>query len=49
MHAREAFKTRDPYMILAKHWPDFAHLREEPNFNHIIEAMRLHPASKESS
>jgi tetratricopeptide (TPR) repeat protein len=49
MHACEAFKTRDPYMILAKRWPDFAHLREEPNFNHIIAAMRLHPGSEESS
>jgi len=35
-HSREAFVIRDPMLMVAKYWPDFARLREHPGFNEIL-------------
>ena len=40
-HAREAFEIRDPMLILARYWPDFARLRDDPRFDEILAQMRL--------
>jgi TolB-like protein len=40
-HAREAFEIRDPWLIVAKHWPNFARLREDPRFQEILVRMGL--------
>jgi serine/threonine protein kinase/Tfp pilus assembly protein PilF len=38
-HALEAYEIRDPHMIAAKYWPDFARLRRDPRFVEIIANM----------
>jgi serine/threonine protein kinase/Tfp pilus assembly protein PilF len=40
-HALEAFEIRDPFLVLAKYWPDFIRLREDPRFNDILARMGL--------
>jgi eukaryotic-like serine/threonine-protein kinase len=35
-HAREAFDIRDPFLFVARHWPDFARLREDSRFKKIL-------------
>jgi len=39
--AQEAYRRRDPEMIAAKHFPEFARLRKNPRFQEIIAAMRF--------
>jgi serine/threonine-protein kinase len=34
--AQEAFTIGDPSLIVAKYWPDFAELREDPRFQEIL-------------
>ena len=48
-HATKAYEVRDPYMILAKHWPDFARLREDPRFKDIIVVMGLDSRAPEAA
>ena len=36
-YAREADTIGDPSLIVAKYWPDFAELREDPRFDDILE------------
>ena len=38
-HAREAYETRDPMLITAKHWPDLARMRDVPGFQDIVVKM----------
>lgn len=38
-HAREAYEIRDPMLITAKYWPDFARLRDVPGFQDIVMGM----------
>lgn len=40
-YAREAFDIRDPFLVLAKYWPDFLRLRQAPRFNDILAQMGL--------
>ena len=35
-HAREAFEIRDPMLMVARYWPDFARLREDSRFDQIL-------------
>jgi serine/threonine protein kinase/tetratricopeptide (TPR) repeat protein len=35
-HAREAFEIRDPMLMVARYWPDFARLREDSRFGQIL-------------
>jgi len=38
-HARKAFEIRDPMLVVARHWPDFARLRGDPRFLEILACM----------
>jgi serine/threonine protein kinase/Tfp pilus assembly protein PilF len=38
-YVREAYEIRDPMLITAKHWPDFASMRDVPGFQDIITRM----------
>jgi Flp pilus assembly protein TadD len=38
-YAREAYEIRDPMLITAKYWPDFARMRNVPGFQDIIQRM----------
>ncbi len=40
-YAQEAHQRRDPIMISAKHMPEFARLRKDPQFDEIISVMGL--------
>jgi adenylate cyclase len=40
-YAAKAYEVRDPHMILARRWPDFARLRKDPRFSNIIADMGL--------
>jgi serine/threonine-protein kinase len=40
-HAQQAFEIRDPFLVVAKHWPDFARLRADQRFTEILVNMRL--------
>ena len=40
-YSREALQIRDPMFIVAKHWPDFARLREDAQFNEMLARMGL--------
>jgi hypothetical protein len=37
---QEAFTIGDPSLIVAKYWPDFAELREDPRFDEILRSQR---------
>ncbi len=38
---REAFEIRDSMLMMAKHWPHFSRLREEPRFNETLVRLGL--------
>jgi hypothetical protein len=40
-YARQAFEIRDPFLVLAKRWPDFARLRKDQRFTNILVTMGL--------
>jgi serine/threonine protein kinase/Flp pilus assembly protein TadD len=40
-HAREAYEIRDPVLVLARHLPNYARLREDPRFAEILAGMGL--------
>ena len=40
-HWREAFEIRDPFLMLARYWPHFARLREDPHFSQILSSVGL--------
>jgi eukaryotic-like serine/threonine-protein kinase len=40
-HAQQAFEIRDPFLVVAKHWPDFSRLRTDQRFTNILVNMRL--------
>ena len=41
-YARQAFEIRDPMLMIARHWPDFGRLREDPRFQEVLARMGLH-------
>ncbi|HEV2116148.1 MAG TPA: protein kinase [Terriglobales bacterium] len=40
-YSREAFEIRDPMLMMAKHWPHFARLRDDARFNEILVRLGL--------
>jgi TolB-like protein len=40
-HAQQAFEIRDPFLVVGKHWPDFARLRTDQRFINILGSMGL--------
>jgi len=42
-HAQEAYEIRDPILLLAKHWPAFARLREDTRFHALLRKINLEP------
>jgi len=40
-HAREAFEIRDPMLMVARYWPDFRRLRENPRFKEVLASIGL--------
>ena len=41
-YVRQAFEIRDPMLMIARHWPDFGRLREDPRFQEVLARMGLH-------
>ena len=41
-YVRQAFEIRDPMLMIARHWPDFGRLREDPRFQEVLGRMGLH-------
>jgi eukaryotic-like serine/threonine-protein kinase len=40
-HAKEGIAIRDPFLIVARNWPDFGRLRQDFRFNEILARMGL--------
>jgi hypothetical protein len=40
-YARQAYEARDPMVIVGKHWPDFARLRQDSCFDELLGSMGL--------
>ncbi len=40
-YTRQAYEIRDPMLITAKYWPDFARMHDVPGFQDIVTRMRF--------